>query len=212
VLSLAFALNQAVGRGLLTVQRPEPLEWPEALAPPAVRTSLLVFPSARVEAFSFTLVEPMRAGRVSPHRHEIILLSRGLVLRLDARERVAVVAHELGHVGSLDGRYLTFLRTLARMMRWDPVLAYLAWTLTRREEFRADEVAARLTRNPRALARALYKALTDADAGGPWRTGLTAGFLGSRNGRRRRREVLARIRRLVELADSPEFRSADGRS
>ena len=68
-----------------------------------------------------------------------------------------MIAHELAHVEGLDSRYLTFFRTLARMMRWDPVLAFLAHSLTRHEEFLADRLAVDVTRRPLAMARALYK-------------------------------------------------------
>jgi Zn-dependent protease with chaperone function len=213
VFTVAFLLNQAVGRGFLSVLRTEPIPWPAHLARPRERTSLLAFGSPRVEAFSFTLLEPPGAGRRWPHRHEVILLSRGLLRRLDPAEREAAIAHELGHVSGLDGRYLTFVRTLARMMRWDPLLAYLAWRLTSREEFRADAAAARMTQDPLALARALFKALVASETeGGARATRAMAALVGGAPTRRRRREALERIRRLMALAESPEFRapSRDG--
>ncbi|MCI4355075.1 MAG: M48 family metalloprotease, partial [Thermoplasmata archaeon] len=92
-------------------------------------------------------------------------------------------------------------RTLARLMRWDPVLAHLASTLTRREEYRADEEAARLTGRPLALARALYK-VSLAHPGTP--PSASVAFLGG-GGRRQRRETVERIRRLVELSESGRF-------
>lgn len=197
VFATAFALNQAVGRGFLRLLAPRPLPWPDRVRVPRVRTSLLVFPALRPQAFSFTLAG-VRGGL---HRHEIILLSDGLLARLTPEERAAVIAHEVGHLEGLDGRYLTFLRTLARMMRWDPLLAFLAASLTRREEFRADLAAARMTHDPLALARALVKASSLTPAAP--RVGAV-GFLGAA-GRRSRADLVERIRRLIELA-----RSADG--
>src|SRR5271170_4059181 len=129
VFSIAFALNQMVGRGFLRLLGPRRLPWPPGLPHPDAATSLLVFPSASLEAFSFALVE--WGDRQRPVRHEYILLSSGLRERLEPEEIEAAIAHELGHLRSLDGRYLTFMRTLARMMRWDPVIAYLASALTR---------------------------------------------------------------------------------
>ena len=158
----AFLLNQVVGRGFLAILRPEPLRWPERLAIPLAPTSLFRFASRRPEAFTFTLLE--RGGPRLLRRRDIILVADGLLRELSLEEWEAVVAHELGHLSELDGRYLTFFRTLARMMRWDPVLAYLADALTRREEFRADLDAVALTARPRALARALYKATVRAGA------------------------------------------------
>ncbi len=201
LLTTAFLVNQLVGWSLLRVLRPEPLAWPPRLPTPSTRTSLLRFESPRAEAFSFTLLDPGLRVRSGPHRHEIILLSGGLLELLTADETEAVVAHELGHVRGLDSRYLTFLRTFARMMRWDPLLAYLAWSLTRREEYRADWEAAHATHRPLALARALYKALSVGSLMG---SGGSAAFLGL-GGRRGRREALERIRRLLWLADSGIF-------
>jgi Zn-dependent protease with chaperone function len=202
VLSAAFLLNQLVGRGLLAVLVSRPIAWPAGLRPRPDRTSLLRFESQRLEAFSFALVEFDRRPP-GVRRRELILLSAALLDRLSPEEVEAVVAHELGHVQLLDARYLTFFRTFARMMRWDPVLAGLARTLTRHEEFRADDQAIRMTRRPRALARALYKVLTESAPRGKGRTAI--GLLGV-PGRGGRRDALARIERLLRLAESPEFR------
>jgi len=97
-------------------------------------------------------------------------------------------------------RYLTFFRTLSRLMRWDPILAYFAESLTRREEYRADLDAVELTRRPRAMARALYKATFLAPTSGSSLPGL----LGV-GGPRGRRQAVERIRRLVALAESGRF-------
>jgi len=195
VFATAFGLCQAVGRSLLHLLRPRPLPWPKRLPVPSTPTRLLAFASARPDAFTFTLVRPsLRSGW---RREEVILVSDGLVANLTAKEWEAVVAHELGHVRELDGRYLTFFRTFARMMRWDPILALVASSLTRREEFRADADAVALTGRPRALARAIYKASHQI----PSTPGALAGLLGP-GGRRGRRQAVERIHRLMELAES----------
>jgi Zn-dependent protease with chaperone function len=204
VFTVAFLLNQLVGRGFLHLLRPADRPWPARLPAPRDRTSFLVFPSERPEAFSFTLLE--FGGRFALHRREVILMSEGLERRLTPDEVEAVVAHELGHIRGLDSRYLTFLRTLSRMMRWDPMLAYLAYTLTRREEFRADAEAARLTRRPLALARALYKAMSGTAP--PFPLGADT-FLGG-SGERGRNEALERIQRLVAMEESGIFAEVDG--
>jgi Zn-dependent protease with chaperone function len=199
----AFVLSQAVGRGYLAVQRPLAIDWPERLPVPRTPTDLLAYASPRIEAFSFTLVEP--GGPTLLRRRNVILLSDGLRDALGPSEVEAVVAHELGHLNELDGRYLTFFRTLSRLVRWDPILAYLADRLTEREEFRADLDAVELTGHPRALARALYKAGAAAGAGRP----AVPGFLGP-GGARGRRQAVERIRRLVALAESGRFPEEPG--
>jgi Zn-dependent protease with chaperone function len=207
VFSIAFLVNQLVGRGFLHVLRPRPIPWPRELPRPRERSSLFVYRSERPEAFSFTLLEPGSPWWSLPRRHEVVLLSTSLGELLTSQEREAAIAHELGHIRGLDSRYLTFVRTFSRMMRWDPLLAYLARSLTRREEVRADWEAVLMTRRPLALARAIYKVVTfDPPLARPGATG----FLGA-TGRRGRPEALDRIQRLVALAESgmyPEPTSA----
>jgi len=195
----AFLLNQAVARSLLYVLRPVPMDWPARFPRPAAPTALMSYASDRAEAFSYTLLSPT-AQRGRPMRREVVLVSDRLRELLTPRELEAVIAHELGHIRGLDGRYLTFLRTLSRMMRWDPIFLYLARTITHREEFRADDDAVRLTHRPLVLARALYKACV---VSGAPRSGLLPGFVGP-GGVAGRRQALARIRRLVEIAELGE--------
>ena len=194
----AFLLNQTVGRGFLLLLRPREIPWPTRVPRPGSPVRLLAFASERAEAFTFTLVERGAGRRWG--RCDVILVSDALLDRLTPAEWEAVLAHELGHIRELDGRYLTFFRTLSRLMRWDPVFAFLADALTRREEYRADLDAVEITGRPRALARALYKAQLLA----PDRPAALPGLLGV-NGRRGRRETVERIRRLVALAESGRF-------
>lgn len=206
VFSIAFAVNQLVGRGFLYLLRPSPMPWPRSLprAPAALR--LMQFPSRWPEAFSFTLLarDPPRA--LGLRRVEVILLSDTLLTLLSPEELEAAIAHEAGHIGDLDGRYLTFFRTLARMMRWDPVLAFLADSLSRREEYVADDAAVALTGRPLALARALFKVSTLPSRPAPF--GAT-GFLGA-GGPRAAAETLRRIRRLVARAEASADAGTEG--
>ncbi len=196
VFALAFLVNQLVGRGWLKVLGPTPLDWPEGVVPREETVTLLGFPDRRVDAFSFTLLE--LGGSRGLRRREVILLSSGLRATLAPEEIDAVIAHELGHIRDLDGRYLTFFRTFSRLMRWDPVLGRLARSLTWREECRADDEAVAITHNPRALARALFKASTH----GAGELGMGSGGLMGIGGRRGRAEAWRRIRRLVALAEA----------
>ncbi len=196
----AFVISQLVARGFIAVLRPTALAWPRGLEPTATATALLVFRSRLPDAFTFTML-----GHGGPRlvcRKDVIMVSTGLLALLSEEERTAVIAHELGHLRELDGRYLAFFRTLSRLMRWDPVLAILANSLTRREEFRADLDAVELTGRPRALARALYKVSRETPARGvPFTTSSLLGVGGVRG----RRIATERIRRLVTLAESGRF-------
>jgi Zn-dependent protease with chaperone function len=196
----AFVISQLVARGFLAVLRPTPLAWPAPLALPSTPTELYVFVSGAPDAFTFTLLA--HGGSRLFRRKDVVMVSTGLLAILSDEEQVAVVAHELGHLRELDGRYLAFFRTLSRLMRWDPVLAILANSLTRREEFRADLNAVELTRRPRALARALFKVSQGARA--PRGLFGASSLLGV-GGVRGRRDAIERIRRLVTLAESGRF-------
>jgi Zn-dependent protease with chaperone function len=203
VFALAFLLSQLVGRGLLRLLRPRPLPWPAGVPRPATPTRLLAFASEKADALMFTLLQPRRGW--SWDRVDLILVSEGLLAALTPKEWEAVVAHELGHGRELDGRYLTFLRTFSRMMRWDPVVAVVADSLTRHEELQADQDAVEVTRRPRALARAIYKATV---LGAGRRVGV-ASLLGT-GGRRGRARALERIHRLVALAESGRYPEEPG--
>lgn len=201
LLALAFGLNQLVGRGWWAMLAPRPLRWPNGLPRPRTRTVLAEFSSPRIEAFSFTLLRRDPRARLGLGREEVILVSDGLLRELTPAEVEAALAHELGHLRALDGRYLTFLRTLARLVRWDPVVGWMSSSLTRREEVRADRLAVQLTGRPRALARAIYKA-AHGPADRPLLPGAT-GILGAR-GRHDPDGTSDRIRRLLEMAEALE--------
>lgn len=199
----AFLLSQTVARGFLRLFPSTELPWPEGVPAPSKLTSLRVFRSDGGGAFAFTIFE--RGGARGLRRRDVIMVSDCLLSELDVREWEAVLAHEVGHLRELDGRYLTFFRTLSRLMRWDPILAYVAESLTSREEYRADLAAVTQTQRPRAMARALYKASFLAPPAGRSLPGL----LGI-GGPRGRRQTMERIRRLVALAESGRFPEESG--
>jgi Zn-dependent protease with chaperone function len=203
---VAFALNQLAGRGMLILFRLREIDWPARLPPPVEPVRLLEYESPRLEAFSFTLLRPSRGHFF--RREDFILVSQGLLHALSPIEMEAVIAHELAHIEDLDSRYLTFFRTLARMMRWDPVLASLARFLTRHEEFRADRSAVDATRQPLALARALFK----ASQGNSPALSLAASSLLGVGGTVGLHDVAERIRRLMIMAEWGDYPEHEGPS
>ncbi|HYK92741.1 MAG TPA: hypothetical protein VEY07_01700, partial [Thermoplasmata archaeon] len=70
---------------------PTPQRWPHRLPPPSGRVSLLRYPAANLEAFSFTLLSLAGGSRRGPHRHEVIVLSDGLLDAVTSVEVEAVV-------------------------------------------------------------------------------------------------------------------------
>jgi Zn-dependent protease with chaperone function len=213
VFTTAFTLNQVVAYGLLRLTQPEPVPWPARLGAPPPSLSLLSFRSGRYEAFSFAIVSWEREGSRGPRprRRDVILVSRSILEDFPPEEVEAVIAHELGHVRALDGRYLTYVRTLSSLMRADPLLAWLARLLTRREEIRADQEAVARTAQPLPLARALFKATFthpsrpaevsdfDPEPPAPFEPWWARAFVG-RSPAAGGRDVLDRIERLLEMA------------
>jgi len=119
---------------------------------------------------------------LSPKR-TVIVVSTGLLERLDAREREAVLAHELAHVANRDAQVMTAVslpRTLGGLLVGGPLWGTLIWlvvwplglplwaigtlltlTVSRHREYAADRGSALLTGEPEQLMSALQK-LTDA--------------------------------------------------
>ena len=119
---------------------------------------------------------------LSPRR-TVIVVSTGLLERLNAREREAVLAHELAHVANRDSQVMTAVslpRTLGGLLVGGPFWGTLIWlvvwplglplwaigtlltlTVSRYREYAADRGSALLTGEPEQLMSALQK-LTDA--------------------------------------------------
>jgi len=119
---------------------------------------------------------------LSPRR-TVIVVSTGLLERLNAREREAVLAHELAHVANRDSQVMTAVslpRTLGGLLVGGPFCGTLIWlvvwplglplwaigtlltlTVSRYREYSADRGSALLTGEPEQLMSALQK-LTDA--------------------------------------------------
>ena len=118
--------------------------------------------------------------------HGVVAVTTGLMQLLNREETEAVVAHELAHIGNRDILIGTIAATiagavmmLASMARWGAILGnknrnnliialavsiiapiaamIVQMAVSRTREYEADATAARLTRNPSALASALNK-------------------------------------------------------
>lgn len=137
-----------------------------------IDVKLLVMPIVGMNAFS--LADP--GGKM------YIGVTEGLVSRLNRRQLQAVVAHEMAHLKegddvlvtmscSLFGVFSQLLSRVGTAMEHDgraAVLVPVLWVITigayflnvlvsRQREYLADATAVELTRNPIALAEALYK-------------------------------------------------------
>lgn len=194
VLGASMVLGQVSSRALLRQCRRRLVlgaDLPRAALPPS--TELWVVREDRPDAFAVAIL------RVDRHRlfrvQDVVVVTTGFRDLLAPAELAAALAHEAAHVRAHDHRYLPFVRALSRILFVDPVLGYLARQLAARYEFGADEDAAWATCDPRSLASALLKVHEASHAS----AGATA-FLGHT----RTPMIVARIERLLDLADAME--------
>ncbi len=140
------------------------------LAPPELSLVNTTSPLA------FTLGQPWRRGR--------LVLSTGLLHKLNPAEIESVIAHQIGHLHHMDSFRFGVIAGLARLIlgfahfldriwplnfwltqKQEPflhALAPLAWVILRlavnsKSYYQNDDLAARLVKDKRALAEALWK-------------------------------------------------------
>ncbi len=193
VLGASMLLGQASSRALLRQCRQRRVSGADALPRDGLdpRTEVWLVRDDRPDAFA---VATLRLDRRRLFRvQDVIVVTTGFRELLSPAELRAALAHEMAHVRAHDHRYLPFVRSLSRILFVDPVLGYLSRHLAARYEFGADEDAAWATRDPRALASALLK-VHDASRASVG----AAAFLGHT----RQPMIVARIERLLDLADA----------
>src|SRR5947209_18918875 len=114
----------------------------------------------------------MAIGGKEPH----VLISRGLMTFLDRDELETVIAHELMHLKHHDAEFKVFSKALSRFLFFDPFSKFFDPAVHREREYLADEMRARSTGQPAALASAL---VTIANRGTPakatWRLSILGG-------------------------------------
>lgn len=132
-------------------------------------------------------------------RRPTLIVSRGTLARLDARERRAALAHEMAHLARRDPLLGWVLMACRLVAFFNPAVQLAARAAVRELEWRADDLAAAATGDRAALASGLDKlaGATEPAAGPPRRRrarGLAEGLLA----RARAEAIQARRRRLVE--------------
>jgi heat shock protein HtpX len=172
--SAKFLLASAGARMLAEEEAPELYEMLGRLA------GLADLPRPALALMATGVPNAFATGR-SPE-HGVIVVSTGLLARLETREIEAVLAHELSHIATRDAPLMTALGLPAiaarRLLRWwvrNPVLAiigfwllFLGWvvyamatlllmTISRYRELVADRGAALITGAPEQLMSALQR-------------------------------------------------------
>lgn len=122
---------------------------------PSEKWELTVIEGTEPEAFSYALFRP----RLRPLRfaQDVVVITGGLYQLLREEEIIASLAHEFAHLEANDHRYLTFFKTLCSVVFFDPTVLFMSYKLCKEAEFKADFKAVNVTKDPMALARALFK-------------------------------------------------------
>ena len=139
------------------------------------------------------------AMAISGRRH-VVIVSQGLLSSLDRDEVESVVAHELMHIKNHDSRFKVFSTVISKFMFFDPFSKFFDPAVHREREYLADEMGARTTGKPGALASALLKIHEKANGGPTALAGLN--IVGREGGLFSRfPPVKERISRLLLLSD-----------
>jgi Zn-dependent protease with chaperone function len=146
--------------------------------------ALYLSPKAVPFAFSFG------GGR------SVIVISRGLEENLDRDEMETVLMHELAHLRSRDTQLNALITVYRRVLFFDPLIRVLEGVIHREREFACDEISARKTRKPLALASALLKIHSVASGAKP-----PGAFLAGNITLYGNRTLRERVDRLLRIAD-----------
>lgn len=136
-------------------------------------------------------------------RRPALVLSEGTVGRLDRAERRAALAHELAHLARRDPLLSWLLMAGRSVMFFNPVVQVVARAAVQETEWRADDLAVAVTRDPAALARGLVKLFRAGP--GRWRI-AAASRLAMPPVRARAAAVERRCRRLLDGETRPPVR------
>lgn len=126
-------------------------------------------------------------------RRPALVLSRGTIERLDGRERLAALGHEVAHLARRDPLIGWILMAARAVMFFNPAAQVIARAAVQEMEWRADDLAVQTFRDPVALASALVKLSRSGTA-----EGGSARLLAAYSGRARAVAIEKRCRRLLD--------------
>jgi heat shock protein HtpX len=90
-------------------------------------------------------------------RKAMIVVTLGLLKKLNGVELEAVIAHEIAHIKNQDFHFMTLISTLKAISFFNPLVYLLSPAIKKEREFLADSTGAELIEQPEALGLALTK-------------------------------------------------------
>lgn len=152
-------------------------------------SSVMLYQSPRTVPFAYSM-----GGSRS-----VVVISRGLEENLDGDEMETVLMHELAHLRNRDTQLNTLITVYRRVLFFDPLIRLLEGVIHKEGEFACDEVSAKATRKPMALASALIKIHSMAGTSKP-----PGAFLAGNIALRGDRTLKERIDRLMRISREME--------
>jgi heat shock protein HtpX len=105
----------------------------------------------------FVVTNKMAVSLAIGGKNPTIVISRDLINLLDKDELETVLAHELAHIKNGDAKIKTIASVFKHILFFDPLIKFVEPAIHREKEFLADEISAKITKNPTALVSALLK-------------------------------------------------------
>ncbi len=105
----------------------------------------------------FVVTNKMAVSLAIGGKNPTIVISRDLINLLNKDELETVLAHELAHIKNGDAKIKTIASVFKHILFFDPLIKFVEPAIHREKEFLADEISAKITKNPTALVSALLK-------------------------------------------------------
>ena len=195
LIGLPVSLIMATKLPALVIRRAEK----ELLRPDDASFNLM---QAKARTFGLDSVELYESPRDVPFayslggRKSVVVISRGLEENLDKDELETVLVHELAHLKNKDTQLNALITVYRRVLFFDPIIRLLEAAIHRESEFACDDVSARATRKPLALASALIKIHSAAAGSRP-----PGAFLAGNINLYGKRALSERIKRLLRISE-----------
>ncbi|MEM2885390.1 MAG: M48 family metallopeptidase [Thermoproteota archaeon] len=87
----------------------------------------------------------------------MIVVTSGLLQKIDGAELEAVIAHEIAHIKNRDFNFMALVSTLKAISFFNPLVYLLSPAIKKEREFLADSIGSDLLEKPEALGLALKK-------------------------------------------------------
>jgi len=143
----------------------------------------------------------------STGRNPSVFLSTGLIQALDRDQLQVALVHEMAHISRNKRPFLLFIFLLRVLMFFNPVILIEFRKIVQEEEKICDDMAARITQKPHALAETLRKLFRTAEVSSTFRLKKLSGMKKALEEYSQTMLIESRIKRLEQGTDGIKERS-----